>query len=228
MPGRVFLRAAVVVVPLALLLPANAVEPVVVDQAGDATPDPCYAAAAWTCQGVQGESQPAVDVTAVHVASTRPDFTVDISYLDVDRPIAGLSAEDVVTDTVTFSIGPARAPRWASVWLTGTRRFDGSSTSSASEVVVIGADGSERMAGTATVDPAADRVRLSIPFAALAQAVQATCGACPQLVPGAVLRDFFAHSRAAVLVGAGGVGLVAHNVGRDDGWPGGRTFRIPA
>lgn len=227
MPGRVFLRAAAVIVPLALLVPAHAAEPVVVDPVGDAQPDPCQAAA-WSCQGVQGESQPAVDITAVQVASTRPDFVVDISYLDVDRPIAGLTEEDVVTDTVAFSIGPSRAPRWASVWLSGTRRFDGSTTSSASEVVVIGFDGSERVAGTVTVDATSNRVRLSIPFAVLAHAVQATCGGCPQLVPGAVLRDFFAHSRAAVLVAAGGVGLVAHNVGRDDGWPGGRTFRVPA
>lgn len=219
-----FLRAAVGLSLLVLMWPASAAQPVIVDQVGDAKPDPCDAA--YSCSWVEGESQPAADITAVNVVSARPELVVDVSYVDIDRPIPGVGAADTVTDSVTFTVGPPRAYPWVAVWLSASRDFAGKLKSSTAEVSVSGPDGGRRLTGLASVDATANRLRFSVPIAVLNEAIGASCRGCARLAPGTTLRDFFAHSRASVVLAAAGVGLVGHTAANDDGWPGNRAYEI--
>ena len=209
---------------LAIVRPGAAAEPVVVDPAGDALPERCEPVLA-TCHRMSGESQPAADIVAVEVVPRGGEFGVEITFLDIDRPIPNLSAANGVVNTwVSFRLGNSYDKQWASVWLSTTRDFSGALTSPEATVRVATYGGNDRelsrsVPGSATVDPATNRLRISASLDDLQRAVTEMCPGCGSFAPGSRLYSFFADTTATSYVGSGFTAVGVEAVAHDTGWP---------
>lgn len=207
--------------------PAVAGDFVVNDPAGDATPDAC-GAHALSCQWTGGESQPAADILSVRASATGGVFALDVTYVDIDRPIPRVGNGDRIRDEVSFRLGDRLAAYWPWVAVSTYRDFDGAPLSTATPFRVTGKDGmSQTVPGSVSIDRTANRLRFSASVAELARAVQSTCPGCASLSRGAVLWSFFAYSQATATVTAAGTGVGVHMVASDTGWPGDGSYVMP-
>lgn len=217
---------------LALVRPVIASEPVVVDPAGDATPERCEPVVATCHRLVSGESQPAADIIAVEVVPHGNEFGIEITFLDIDRPIPNFaSANGVLNTWVSFRLGGRDDNRWASVWLSTTRDFSGALTSPNASVTIgtVGGNDNELsrdLPGSAFVDPASNRLRISTSLDDLQRAVSEMCPGCGSLTKGSKLWSFFADSAAHSYVGSGFTAVGVEAVAHDTGWPDDRSYTM--